>query len=133
MGLSSYRLFLLQHLDLYSDDFKYFCGSLSSKSEIEHMDWVPCHFPKDELVFMNLMASYEYTDSLKMEHKLWGTRAWFCRNEVISFLIFCNLLIEEHHRTVSKSGCCHKFMPHLNYQRNDGEWRPNIYGDIVEI
>ena len=118
------------------DDFRYLVDTAHQNGIGVIMDWVPGHFCKDshglrEFDGVNL---YESDNTQLSENRGWGTLNFdYGRTEVQSFLISNALFwLEEFHIDGLRiDGVAN--MLYLNFDRAEGEWTPNRYGDIGNL
>lgn len=95
-------------------------------------DLTLAHFAKDEFGLYNFDGShlYEPDDEKHRENRGWGTAAFdFGKGETVSFLI-SNVIywIEKYHVDGIRIDAVSS-MIYLDYDRGEGQWTPNKYGD----
>lgn len=114
-----------------SEGLKKLINNLHEKNIGIILDWVPGHFCKDEhgLYMFDGSPTYEYEEGWKADNKGWGTSNFdLGRPEVKSFLISNALYwIKEFHIDGLRVDAVSN-MIYLNYGRNDGEWKANVFG-----
>ena len=100
------------------------------------LDWVPAHFPKDDwgLYEFDGQPTYECPLWDRMEHAGWGTRRFdYGRGEVDSFLISSALYFFDKFRIDGIRVDAVASMLYLNYDRNEGDFTPNKFGDSLNL
>ena len=112
-------------------DFMYFIDVCHQNDIGVIIDWVPAHFPKDEHGLINFdgTPSYENQGWDRIENKGWGTRLFdLGRNEVQSFLISNVLFYMRKFHVDGVRVDAVSCMLYLDYDKEDGEWIPNVNG-----
>jgi len=113
------------------DDFARFVDTCHSAGIGVILDWVGAHFPKDAhgLASFDGDFCYEYSDSLKNEHPDWNTRIFdYGRPEVISFLASNITFWQKVYHIDGFRVDAVASMLYLDYGKQNGQWRPNVFG-----
>ena len=112
-------------------ELKYFVNEAHKKDIAVIFEWVPTYFDGDEggLADFNGKGLYEYQDPRKGYRKNTPDRVFdYGRKEVCNFLISNAMYwIKEYHTDGFRLSDISKIL-YLDYDRNPGEWSPNIYG-----
>ncbi|MEO7217301.1 MAG: 1,4-alpha-glucan branching protein GlgB [Gemmatimonadaceae bacterium] len=113
------------------DDFRFLVDTLHRAGIGVILDWVPAHFPKDDVALSRFdgTALYEHADPRLGEHPDWGTLIFnFGRTEVRNFLVANALYwMNEFHIDGLRVDAVASML-YLDYSRKAGEWVRNRLG-----
>lgn len=95
------------------------------------LDWVPAHFPKDEMGLRQFDGTpcFEHADPRRAEMPQWGTLLFdYARGEVRSFLMSNACFWLEHYHADGLRCDAVSCMLYHDFCKEEGQWTPNIYG-----
>ena len=113
------------------DQLKYLIDRLHQAGIAVILDWVPAHFPKDEVGLRRFDGTtcYEHADPRRAEMPQWGTLLFdYARGEVSSFLLSNAIFwLKEYHADGLRCDAV-SCMLYLDFGKEPGQWLPNQYG-----
>lgn len=100
------------------------------------LDWVPGHFCKYQhgLIYFDSSQCYEYQEPTKAINKGWVTHNFDLGRNEVKYLLLSNAMycINEFHIDGLRIDVVSNII-YLNYDREDGQWIPNIYGGYENL
>ncbi|MHC1786653.1 MAG: 1,4-alpha-glucan branching protein GlgB [Christensenellales bacterium] len=112
------------------EDFMRFVDRLHQAGLGVILDWVPAHFPRDEIGLRQFDGTpcYEHADPRRSEMKQWGTMMFdFARGESCSFLLSnACFWLEYYHADGLRCDAVSSMLYH-DFGR-ESDWLPNAYG-----
>ena len=112
-------------------DLMYLIDQLHQAGLAVILDWVPSHFPTDEMGLYRFdgTALYEHEDPRQGFHPDWKSAIFnYSRHEVRSFLLSSGMFWLDRYHADGLRVDAVASMLYLDYSRKQGEWIPNIYG-----
>ncbi|MCH9630744.1 MAG: 1,4-alpha-glucan branching enzyme GlgB [Chlamydiia bacterium] len=111
------------------EDFQYFVNHLHNNEIGVFIDWVPGHFPIDDFALARFDGGHVFEHSEMGIHPHWNTLFFdYAKPCVRNFLIGSALyLLDKMHVDGIRVDAISSIV-HLDFGRNEGEWKPNIYG-----
>ena len=112
-------------------DFAAFVDACHAQGLGVILDWVPAHFPTDEhgLVRFDGTALYEHDDPQQGFHPDWNTLIYnYGRHEVRNLLLASALEWTRRYHVDGLRVDAVASMLYLDYSREQGQWRPNVFG-----
>ncbi len=112
-------------------DFMGFVDALHQNGIGVFLDWVPSHFPSDDVALGRFdgTALYEHSNPMEGWHPDWQSYVFnYGRHEVRSFLTSsAHMWIDRYHVDGVRVDAVASML-YRDYSRPDGEWIPNIHG-----